>query len=139
TVVYYGDHLPVWGEEKDTYRDPATGEALPTWDEALDELDADPGAEPHHVVRCGKQVDAKGVVAGLEDAQRCVRYLAKYLTKDIADCHTVETTRQEQHVDRLMETLRFEPCSPRCSNWLRYGVQPQDPKPGLRPGFCRSK
>src|SRR5699024_6277427 len=26
TVVYEGDHLPVWGEEKDTYRDPATGE-----------------------------------------------------------------------------------------------------------------
>ncbi|WP_017614644.1 replication initiator [Nocardiopsis salina] len=139
TVVYEGDHLPAWDEEKDTYLDPATGEALPTWDEALDELDADPGAEPHHVVRFGKQVDAKGVMAGSEDAQRCVRYLAKYLTKDIADCHTVETTRQEQHVDRLMETLRFEPCSPRCSNWLRYGVQPQDPKPGLRPGFCRSK
>lgn len=139
TVVYEGDHLPVWDEEKDTYLDPATGEALPTWDEALDELDFGSDAEPHHVVRFGKQVDAKGVVAGSEDAQRCVRYLAKYLTKDIADCHTVETTRQEQHVDRLMGALRFEPCSPRCSNWLRYGIQPQDPKPGLRPRFCRSK
>lgn len=139
TVVYEGDHLPVWDEENDTYLDPTTGEALSTWDEALDDLDADPDSEPFHVVRFGKQVDAKGVVAGSEDAQRCVRYLAKYLTKDIADCHTVETTRQEQHVDRLMETLRFEPCSPRCSNWLRYCIQPRDPKPGLRPGFCRSK
>lgn len=139
TVVYEGDHLPVWDEENGTYLDPTTGEALPTWDEALDDLDAGPETEPFHVVRFGRQVDAKGVAAGSEDADRCVRYLAKYLTKDIADCHAVETTRQEQHVDRLMEALRFEPCSPRCSNWLRYGVQPQDPKPGQRPGFCRSK
>ncbi|MDT0330982.1 hypothetical protein RM479_21400 [Nocardiopsis sp. DSM 44743] len=32
-----------------------------------------------------------------------------------------------------------KPCSPRCSNWLRYGIQPQDVKAGQRPGFCRSK
>ncbi|MEU3229634.1 replication initiator [Nocardiopsis alba] len=138
-VRFEGDHLPVWDESAGTFLDPGTGEILPTWDEALDEIDAAPDPEPFHVVRFGKQVDAKGVVAGTEDAARCVRYLAKYLTKDIADCHAAETIRQEQHVDRLMETLRFEPCSPRCSNWLRYGIQPQDPKAGLRPGFCRSK
>ncbi|WP_150255115.1 replication initiator [Nocardiopsis deserti] len=139
TVRFDGDHLPLWEEGNDTYLDPATGEVLPTWDEALDELDDDPDAEPFHVVRFGRQVDAKGVVAGSEDASRCVRYLAKYLTKDIADCHQVETTRQEQHVDRLLEALRFEPCSTRCANWLRYGIQPDQPKAGLRPGFCRSK
>jgi hypothetical protein len=138
-VVFEGDHPPVWDEDAGTYLDPATGEVLPTWDEALDALDDDPDAEPFHVVRFGKQVDAKGVVAGSEDASRCVRYLAKYLTKDIADCHAVETVRQEQHVDRLLDALRFEPCSPRCANWLRYGIQPDQPKAGLRPGFCRSK
>ncbi|MES0832523.1 replication initiator [Nocardiopsis tropica] len=138
-VVFEGDHIPLWDTDAGTYLDPVTGEVLSTWDEALDEIDAEPDPEPFHVVRFGKQVDAKGVVAGTEDAARCVRYLAKYLTKDIADCHAAETTRQEQHVDRLMETLRFEPCSPRCANWLRYGIQPQDPKAGLRPGFCRSK
>ncbi|MFB8765967.1 replication initiator [Nocardiopsis alba] len=138
-VVFEGDHLPVWDEDAGTYLDPTTGEVLPTWDEALDALDDDPDAEPFHVVRFGKQVDAKGVVAGSEDASRCVRYLAKYLTKDIADCHQVETIRQEQHVDRLLEALRFEPCSPRCSNWLRYGIQPDEAKAGQRPGFCRSK
>lgn len=79
------------------------------------------------------------MVAGSADASRCVRYLAKYLTKDIADCHTIETISQEQHVDRLLDALRFEPCSPRCSNWLRYGIQPDQPKAGQRPGFCRSK
>src|SRR5690606_23409500 len=81
--VYEGARLPVFDEATGDYCDPATGEVLPTWDEALDRLDEDPGAEPHHVVRFGSQVDAKGVVAGSEDADRCVRYLAKYLTKDI--------------------------------------------------------
>ena len=139
TVRFEGDHLPQWDEAAGTYLDPATGEVLPTWDEALDALDEDPDAEPFHVVRFGRQVDAKGVVAGSADADRCVRYLAKYLTKDIADCHTIESVSQEQHVDRLVDALRFEPCSPRCANWLRYGIQPDQAKPGLRPGFCRSK
>ncbi|WP_433699122.1 replication initiator [Nocardiopsis sp. CA-288880] len=138
-VVFEGDCLPVWVTDAGTYLDPTTGEVLPTWDEALDALDKAPDAEPFHVVRFGKQVDAKGVVAGTEDAARCVRYLAKYLTKDIADCHATETVRQEQHADRLMQTLRYEPCSPRCANWLRYGIQPDQAKAGLRPGFCRSK
>ncbi len=139
TVRYEGEHLPWWEESIGGYIDMTTGEVLPTWDEALDEIDAQTDPEPFHVVRFGKQVDAKGVVAGTEDAARCVRYLAKYLTKDIADCHAAETVRQEQHVDRIMETLRYEPCSPRCSKWLRYGIQPQDAKAGQRPGSCRSK
>ncbi|WP_435112093.1 replication initiator [Nocardiopsis synnemataformans] len=138
-VVFEGDHLPVWDVSAGTFLDPDTGEVLPTWDEALDVLDEEADAEPHHVVRFGRQIDAKGVVAGSADADRCVRYLAKYLTKDIAECHAAETVRQEQHVDRLLDALRFEPCSPRCSNWLRYGVQPDGAKAGMRPGFCRSK
>jgi hypothetical protein len=138
-VVYEGGNLPVWDEAAGAYFDPATGEVLPTWDEALDALDDDPDAQPHHVCRFGPQVDAKGVLAGSEDADRCVRYLAKYLTKDIAECHAAETVAQERHVDRLVEALRFEPCSPRCANWLRYGIQPAEAKAGLRPGFCRSK
>ncbi|MBV2363478.1 helitron helicase-like domain-containing protein [Streptomonospora nanhaiensis] len=139
TVAYDGANLPVWDEDATTYVDPRTGEVLPTWDEALDALDADPHAQPLHVVRFGPQVEAKGVLAGSPDADRCVRYLAKYLTKDIAECHAVETDAQERHIERLVETLRFEPCSPRCANWLRYGVQPDNPKPGMVPGFCRSK
>jgi hypothetical protein len=138
-VVYDGENLPVFDEDTGVYVDPATGEVLSSWDEALDALDDDPDAQPHHVCRFGTQVDAKGVLAGSEDADRCVRYLAKYLTKDIAECHAAETPAQESHVDRLVEALRFEPCSPRCANWLRYGIQPAEAKAGLRPGFCRSK
>ncbi|HLI35905.1 MAG TPA: replication initiator, partial [Streptosporangiaceae bacterium] len=32
-----------------------------------------------------------------------------------------------------------EPCSPRCANWLRYGIQPKNPRPGLVPGHCKGK
>jgi integrase len=51
TVKYDGDQLPVWDEHTRNYLDPATGEVLPTWDQALDEL----GDGPHHSrcpVRC---------------------------------------------------------------------------------------
>jgi hypothetical protein len=39
----------------------------------------------------------------------------------------------------MVQALRYEPCSPRCVNWLRYGIQPKNPRPGLRPGYCRGK
>ena len=31
------------------------------------------------------------------------------------------------------------PCSERCANWLRYGIQPKNAGPGLRAGHCDSK
>jgi hypothetical protein len=34
TVRFDGDHLPVWHEATGCYIDPATGEVLPTWDQA---------------------------------------------------------------------------------------------------------
>src|SRR5690606_27819426 len=86
---------------------------LPLW--AVEVIDAAPRPALARV-RFGPQVDAKGVLAGSPDADRCIRYLAKYLTKDIAECHTVETVAQEQHVERLLEALRYEQCSPRCAN-----------------------
>ena len=139
TVVYEGANLPAWDPDVGGYVDTSTGQILPTWEQALDRLDADPNAEPLHVVRFGTQIDAQGVIAGTPDADRCVRYLAKYLTKDIAECHPADTPAKVGHVDRLNEALRFEPCSPRCANWLRYGIQPDAVREGLVPGFCRSK
>src|SRR5699024_4472890 len=35
--VYSAEHPPVWDGEAECYRDPDTGDALTTWDEALDE------------------------------------------------------------------------------------------------------
>jgi hypothetical protein len=92
-----------------------------------------------HVVRFGVQVDAQGVLAGSPDADRCVGYITKYLTKQAADCHTPTTDRQRAHLDRLWQELRYTPCSERCANWLLYGVQPKHARPGLRPGNCKAK
>jgi hypothetical protein len=139
SIVRYGegDDLPVWHESSGSYFDPVTGEVLPAWDQALDTIG--PQDEPRHVARFGPKFDAQGVLAGSKDAARCVRYLTKYLTKQIAGCHTADTAAQRDHATRLADALRYEPCSPRCANWLRYGFQPKDARPDLIPGLCRGK
>jgi hypothetical protein len=137
TVRYEGDHLPAWDETTGNYLDPDTGEVLPSWDDALDSIgDQD---EPLHVARFGDRFDAQGVIAGSKDASRCIGYLTKYLTKQLGDCHDASTDAQRQHVERLAGALRYEPCSPTCANWLRYGIQPKNPRKGLRPGACKGK
>jgi Replication initiator protein, pSAM2 len=138
TEVKYGeDELPVWDEAVGGYLDPATGEVLPDWDQALDAISDED--EPWHVARFGVRFDAQGVLAGSKDANRCIGYLTKYLTKQVADCHQVQTPGQHDHAARLAEALRYQPCSPRCSNWLRYGIQPKNARPGLVPGCCKGK
>jgi hypothetical protein len=136
-VRFDGDQLPVWDEDLGTYLDPATGEVLPTWDQALDAIG--PADDPLHVARFGTTFDAQGVLAGSKDAARCVRYLTKYLTKQVADCHQADTDAQRAHMQRLGDALRYEPCSPACANWLRYGIQPKNAKAGLAPGACKGK
>lgn len=134
---------PVWDAATGGYVDPDTGEVLPTWDEALDAIDADPGAGPVHVARFGAQVDAQGVLAGTGHAARRVGYLTKYLTKTLGRTHTTPDAAVDgpagEHLRRLAEVARFEPCSARCANWLRYGIAPKNPRPGLRPGSCAGR
>ena len=50
-----------------------------------------------------------------------------------------DTAAQEQHAARLLDALRYEPCSPTCANWLRYGIQPKNAREGMRPGCCKGK
>ena len=134
----YVDRLPEWTGPENGYADPDTGELLPTWGQALDRLDTDPDARPAHVMRFGTQLDLQGVIP--EHADQAVRYLAKYLTKAIGETHTDGAdAAYERHLDRLHAELRWLPCSPRCANWLRYGVQPDHAKPGLIPGQCRGR
>ena len=135
----YVHRQPVWTGAG--YCDPDTGVMLPTWAEALDELQADPDARPVHVMRFGAQYDVAGIIAPSPAADRAVRYLAKYLTKAITDPlgERDGTPGREAHIDRLHAELRWLPCSPRCANWLRYGIQPDQPGPGLTPGRCSSK
>lgn len=137
-VPVYVGRLPVWTGAG--YCDPATGEMLPSWGEALDAQMAKDRA-PVHVMKFGAQHDMKGIIAPSPDADRAVRYLTKYLTKSIADAHAdeVHTAVYEAHIDRLHAELIYLPCSPGCVNWLRYGVQPDQPRPGLIPGRCMSK
>ena len=127
----------MWYEARGGYLDPATGELLPTWYEALDAIS--PDDEPWHVVRFGAKFDAQGVLAGSKDSTRCIGYLTKYLTKQLGDCHQPDSDAQREHMERLGEALRYEPCSPTCTSWLRYGIQPKNPRPGLVPGQCKGK
>jgi len=94
------------------------------------------------VVWFGTQVDIKGLLRGTEDSDRTVRYLCKYLIKNVADTYADENAEwsgaYQPHTDRLHAEVRRLPCSPSCANWLRYGVTPKDPGPGLVSGQCCS-
>jgi hypothetical protein len=137
TVRFGQDQMPEWHEPTGRYIDPATGELLPSWDEALDAIG--PADEPLHVARFGPTFDAQGVLAGTPDSVRCIGYLTKYLTKHIAGCHTNGTDAEQEHAQRLTDALRYEPCSPSCANWLRYGITPRNPRAGLIPGLCKGR
>jgi replication initiator protein RepSA len=138
-LVYDPDgDLPAWDAAAKTYRDPTSGAALPTWDEALDAVDADPNVEPAHVVRLGS-VDVKGVRGGSKDAEKTVRYITKYLGKDITDAVSPSSRAQEDHLGRLAHELAVLPCSPTCPNWLLYGIQPKNAKASAKPGRCKGK
>jgi hypothetical protein len=136
-VKYDGVHLPAWDEHTGTYLEPGTGEVLPTWDQALDAITEQD--EPRHVARFGARFDAQGVLAGSRDASRCIGYLTKYLTKHLGDCHQASSDSQAGHAARLADALRYEPCSPTCANWLRYGIQPRKRPAGPAPGCLQGQ
>ncbi|GIL29507.1 replication initiator [Actinocatenispora comari] len=138
-LVYDPDGpLPVWDADALAYRDPQTGAALPTWDEALDAIDDDPDAESAHVARLGT-VDVKGVRGGSDNAEKTIRYITKYIAKDITDAVSPDSRAQEDHMARLAAELQVLPCSPTCPNWLLYGIQPKNAKATARPGRCKGK
>jgi hypothetical protein len=130
---------PVYDAETGRHVDPDTGVPLPTWDEATEDLH-----EPAHVVSFGKQVAVKGLLGGTVDSDRAVRYLCKYLTKNVADTYSDQhptaptASAYERHIERLHAEVVVLPCSPWCANWLRYAVTPKDAGPGLVPGLCPS-
>ena len=136
-VRYPDGELPEWHEASGRFLDPETGGLLPSWDDALDAIG--PHGQPLHVARFGPKFDAQGVLAGSKDAGRCIRYLTKYLTKQLGTVYTGDGNAAADHADRLIQALKYEPCSPGCANWLRYGTTPKNPRPGMRPGHCRGK
>lgn len=164
TVRHDEQNPPVWvpddpaadDNSSGSYVDPVTGEQLVPFEDAVDATE-----EPLHVVRFGSVADMQGILTGTPEADRRIGYLCKYLTKsiDAAMDHGAEpdhltrdpdepdqrpktdpaAARRASHVDSLVDALRYEPCSPTCANWLRYGVQPRNPRPRMRAGACRSK
>ncbi|MFY1625864.1 replication initiator [Micromonospora sp. WMMD735] len=138
-LVYPLDRPPVWDNDANAWVDPDTRAPLPSWADALDLVDADPDASPAHVARFGVQVRAEGVTPGTVHAQRTIGYITKYITKSAADCHTANTDRQRDHLDRLWQQLRITPCNERCANWLLYGVQPKKAHSRLQAGRCKGK
>jgi hypothetical protein len=137
TPAFTVDRPPVWNTDAKSYVDPKTGEQLPSWAEALNQLDTT-DTTPAYVVRLGR-IDLRGIERGTKDAERSIRYVTKYITKDLTDHAAPDSAPQRAHLDRLHTELSVLPCSPTCANWLLYGVQPDKAKPGLVPGHCRGK
>lgn len=139
------DRQPEWDPtagRDGAYVCPWSGQPLPTWEQALDDLDADAEAgepvEPFHVLRFGKQTDYQWLIAESGRTDRRVNYLTKYLTKAVAETYDPDkiNARQIAHRDRLNHETRWLPCSPECANWLRHGVAPKNAGEGLEAGAC---
>jgi hypothetical protein len=137
TAVYGVDKPPVWDVDHGAYIDPSTRQPLTIWADALDRL-SEPDAKPAYVMRLGR-IDARGINHGTKDAERSIRYVTKYVTKDLIEQASPDSDAQRAHFDRLHAELSTLPCSPTCANWLLYGVQPDKAKPGLVPGRCSGK
>nr|WP_322787731.1 replication initiator [Hamadaea tsunoensis] len=137
TAVYSLRKPPVWDGDTSRFVDPVTRQPLTSWTDAVDALDGE-GAEPAYVLRLGT-VDARGIQHGTKDAEKAIRYVTKYVTKDLTEQAAPSSEPQRDHFDRLHAELALIPCSPKCANWLLYGVEPEDPKAGLVPGRCSGK
>jgi hypothetical protein len=135
TVKYHdGDQLPVWHDQIGGYVDPATGEVLPDWDEALDAIG--PYDLPWHVARFGDRFDAQGVLAGSKDAARCIGYLTKYLTKHVGGCHQQRRAGPRRPAGRGAAV----PAVLTAVRQLAALWHPaQERPPGQAPGACESK
>ncbi|MGL5823853.1 MAG: replication initiator [Nocardioides sp.] len=135
--------MPAWDKTHGGLLDQTSGELLPTWDQALDQLDqAD--ADPLHVLAFGSQVDIKGIIGGTEQTQKAVGYLCKYLTKNTAETYlptdyAEADPRYLAHIARLHQEIEALPCSEECGNWVRYGITPRGAGPHLTPGQCTAK
>ena len=147
-----GLHRPrpaaVLGQADPRYTCPDTGQPLTTWEQALDDLDADlaadPAMPPAHVVRLGSQLDVKGLLGGTDDSDRAVRYLCKYLTKSVAD----DLRRPRRRPDRRRTRRTSTGCTPkswccRARRRARTGCgtasSPRTPAPAWPPAGARPR
>ena len=132
------DQLPEWHEATGRYIDPATGEVLPSWDQALDAIG--PADEPLHVARFGPKFDAQGVLAGTRDSGAVHRLPDQVPHQSHRRMPQPAAPRPSGTTPTgWLTRCGYEPCSPPCANWLRYGMTPKNPRAGLVPGLCKGK
>jgi hypothetical protein len=65
-----------------------------------------------------------------------------YLTKSVGQAAGLgehATDAHRDHTRRLHAELQIAPCSPRCSVWLLYGIQPHGARHSMTPGRCKGK
>ena len=72
------------------------------------------------------------------DALKASRLTVTSNVRVILDGEDVSAARAA-HIDRLADEVRWLPCGPTCSNWLRFGVQPKDARAGMVPGHGSHK
>ncbi|BCJ29664.1 replication initiator [Actinocatenispora sera] len=74
---------------------------------------------------CGSAACTLPGAGGSESAEKTIRYITKYIAKDITDAVAPGSRAQEDHLARLAAELQTLPCSPTCANWLLYGCSPR--------------
>ena len=91
--------------------------------------------EPWHVARFGDRFDAQGVLAGSKDAARCIGYLTKYLTKQVADCHQADTdaAARPRRTAGRGAAVRAVLAAVRELAPVRHPAQERPARPGPRP------
>ena len=92
------------------------------------------------MARFGVRFDAQGVLAGSKDAARCIGYLTKYLTKQVADCHQADTDppacpRRRGWLRRCGTSRARRPAPTGCGT----ASSPRTPGPAWPPGRCKGK
>ena len=116
---------------------PGTGELLPTWDQALDAIG--PHDQPLHVARFGPKFDAQGVLAGTKDAGRCIGYLTKYLTKQLAACHTDSNAAAADTPPGSSTRCGTSPAHPPARTGSATASSPGTPGPACGPDTAGAK
>ena len=75
-----------------------------------------------------------------EDAARCIGYLTKYLTKQLADCHQPDTAAQAAACRPARPTrCATNHARRRARTGCATASSPSNARPGLRPGHCKGK
>ena len=139
TEVKYADgELPVWHEASGNYLDPATGELLPTWDQALDAIG--------DARRAAARGQVRGQVRRPGRPGRITRHQPVHRLPDQVPHQAPR--RLPPGPDRPPSTTTPSGWSRRCAtSRARRGARtgcatassPRTPAPACAPGYCRGK